>query len=228
MEPARILWIGRTQGNGSSLFSSLQKRYNVCLAASGKEARQMASQECFQLIVLDAHSMRTPGDRICQELRSDFPSLPLIHLHPGPQPSAVNSADVVLIPPVTPRKLLNVVGRLLQTPADDVITCGPFAMNRARRLLMVDGQETELTPKQALLIEMFFANPGVTLDRRTLMEKVWQTDYLGDTRTLDVHVRWVRQMLEDDPSNPQYLQTVRGVGYRLDVEANDVGVPELA
>ncbi len=100
-------------------------------------------------------------------------------------------------------------------------------MNRARRLLVVDGQETELTPKQALLIEMFFTNPGVTLDRRTLMEKVWQTDYLGDTRTLDVHVRWVRQMLEDDPSKPQYLQTVRGVGYRLEVETHSMGLPEM-
>jgi DNA-binding response OmpR family regulator len=72
-------------------------------------------------------------------------------------------------------------------------------------------------PKQALLVETFFRHPGETLARKTLMEKVWNTDYIGDTRTLDVHIRWLRQAIEKDPGSPRYLLTVRGVGYRLEM-----------
>ena len=64
-------------------------------------------------------------------------------------------------------------------------------------------------------------HPDQTLNRKTLMAQVWETDYLGDTRTLDVHVRWIRKAIESDPGKPRYLKTVRGIGYRLQVSAND-------
>ncbi|MBL8116734.1 MAG: response regulator transcription factor [Anaerolineae bacterium] len=164
--------------------------------------------------------MRTPGERICYDLRRVAGAASLVHLHPGPRESAQSMADILLIHPVSSRRLLNAVDRLLLKQDDDVIFCGPFAINRSRRILLAHGQETQLTPKQALLVELFFSNPGATLDRRTLMERVWQTDYMGDTRTLDVHIRWVREMLEADPSHPIYLRTVRGVGYRLELNVN--------
>jgi DNA-binding response OmpR family regulator len=82
-------------------------------------------------------------------------------------------------------------------------------------MLTTPEQETQLTPKVALLLELFMRQPGTTLDRKVLMEKVWQTEYMGDTRTLDVHVRWIRQAIEADPARPQLLKTVRGVGYCL-------------
>lgn len=217
METANVLFIGRTQTNGSSVANALKKHYSVLLASSGKQGLKLAMAQVVRVMVLDAVSMRTPGDRICNELRDALPAVPLVHMHPGPKEAAQSKADVLLIHPVTSRKLLNVLDRLLQAREDDLVICGPFTMNRSRRLLIVDGLETQLTPKQALLVETFLTSPGVTLDRRTLMEKVWQTDYLGDTRTLDVHIRWIREMIEVDPSRPQYLQTVRGVGYRLEI-----------
>jgi DNA-binding response OmpR family regulator len=90
-------------------------------------------------------------------------------------------------------------------------------VNLSRRILFANGQETSLTPKLVLLVETFFRHPGETLDRALLMERVWDTSYLGDTRTLDVHVRWIRRAIEENPGTPRYLKTVRGVGYRLDV-----------
>jgi DNA-binding response OmpR family regulator len=165
--------------------------------------------------VLDAISMQTHGDRIGRQIKNRLPNVPLIHLLPEPRESA---ADVVLVMPFTARKLMNCIERLLhQTADEEVIFCGPFAMNLSRRVLVANGQETQLTPKLALLVELFLRNPGKTLDRKVLMEHVWQTNYLGDTRTLDVHIRWFRRAIESDPGSPLYLKTIRGVGYRLDL-----------
>jgi DNA-binding response OmpR family regulator len=214
VEAAQVLFIGRTQVNSTS--AAIEKRYPLVVATSGKQGIDMAGQGTARLVVLDAASMRTPGDRICLTLRERIGKKPIIHIHPGPKANAQSAADVILFTPFTTRKLLNCIDRLLYTSDDEILSYGPFSMSLGRRVLMVNGQETQLTPKQALLVEMFLRHPGETLDRKALMEKVWQTDYLGDTRTLDVHIRWIRQVIEQDPSKPRYLQTVRGIGYRLD------------
>jgi DNA-binding response OmpR family regulator len=80
--------------------------------------------------------------------------------------------------------------------------------------------ERHLTPKQALLLELFMRHPGEVLTREFLMKRVWNTDYTGDTRTLDVHIHWVREAIEEDTGSPRYLHTVRGVGYRFQVPAS--------
>lgn len=130
-----------------------------------------------------------------------------------------SDADVLLEAPVSARRLTGALDRLT-APAmrgSDALVVGPFEMDIPRRVLRISGKEKQLTPKLALLVEVFLRHPGETLDRRQLMERVWQTDYLGDTRTLDVHVRWIRSLIETDPAHPQYLKTVRGIGYRLEV-----------
>ena len=78
----------------------------------------------------------------------------------------------------------------------------------------------KFTPKEARLMAVLMQHPGQVVNRATLMREVWQTDYLGDTRTLDVHICWLRQKLEDDPTHPQLLLTQRGVGYQLNVPGN--------
>jgi DNA-binding response OmpR family regulator len=217
MEAARVLFIGRIQANRLSIATALEKRYQVVIAPSGKIGIDLAREKPFQVVVLDAASMRTPGDRICLDLRQSLGKTPIIHIHPGVKNSAQSAADVVLFQPFTSRRLLNCVDRLLQPPDEETIAYGPFSVNLDRRVLLVNGHETQLTPKQSLLVETFLRHPGEVLDRKTLMEKVWQTDYLGDTRTLDVHIRWIREVIEDDPGKPRYLRTVRGVGYCLEI-----------
>jgi DNA-binding response OmpR family regulator len=119
--------------------------------------------------------------------------------------------------PFTPRKLLNRVRRLL--PGDDsfLIEVGPIRLNLAQRKVQSLGKEARLTPKQVKLLEVFLLNPGRLLSRKTLLRRVWQTDYLGDTRTLDVHMSWLRRAIEPDPRNPIFLKTIRGMGYRFDL-----------
>lgn len=218
---------GREQNNGFGQV--LKRRYDVISVPSGKQAVQVALEKHPQMIVLDALSMKTTGERIARAIKDAVPTIPLIHLPYKADPRMDSPAEIVLKEEFTWRKLINAIERLTQTTVDEqTINCGAFSMDTLRRLLIVNGQEHRLTPKLALLVEAFFRNPGQVMDRKTLMERVWKTDYLGDTRTLDVHVRWIRRYIEVDPGKPIFLKTVRGVGYRLDVpETRPEDIPVL-
>ncbi|MCB9454062.1 MAG: response regulator transcription factor [Anaerolineaceae bacterium] len=214
-----VLLIGRVTASRAVVRQTLEKHYTLHVANSGKKGLTLAVARQPEVVVLDAVSMRTPGERLCQTLQEALQDVPILHIHPGPEKEVRSTADLILLDPVTPRKLMGAIKRLLNVTNDEQVSAGPLRVNLTRRVLSVNGQDIKLTPKQANLIEIFLRCPGQTLDRKTIMEKVWQTDYLGDTRTLDVHIRWIRQAIEEDPSAPRYLKTVRGVGYRLEIPA---------
>jgi len=214
MASTTVLLISSDGAKTQMLVAALAKRYRVVIAFSGKEGLALAKLQAPRIVILDAVSMRVTGERICRLLKHELSQTLLIHIHPGPRKEAKSQADTLLIAPVTARRLVNSVGRLLHQE-EQVIGCGPFSLNVPRRILIAHGHETHLTPKQAALVALFLRHPGQTMDRKTIMETVWQTDYVGDTRTLDVHIRWIRKMLEKDSQKPRYLKTVRGVGYQL-------------
>lgn len=207
----------------NSFLEVLNKRFTVDCVSSGKQALEKPHHPAPDMVILNAISLRTSGDRICGRLRQHFSQTLLIHLRPEPpaQPHS-NEADALLVPPFTSRKLFNIIERLQQTsqqkPDQEIITCGPFTLDIPRRVLFAHGQETQLRPKLALLVEQFFRRPGVVLEREQLMQSVWDTDFCDDTRTLNVHIRWFRQTIEANPSKPTYLRTVRGIGYCLNVD----------
>jgi DNA-binding response OmpR family regulator len=94
------------------------------------------------------------------------------------------------------------------------LTCGDLVVDlEAREVIKAAGQPQPLTPKECRLLEVFIRNRGDILSRKYLMRHVWETEYDGDTRTIEVHVSWLRHKIEDDPAHPRYLHTVRGVGY---------------
>lgn len=215
-----ILLVERHRAGHPSFADALKKRYDVRTVLSGKQAVTAFAVSKADLIVIDAISMNTPGDRIARQLKHDLPETPVIHLRQG---SIDGPADIVLSPPFTTRKLNNAVDRLIsrfKSPdgkPDQTLSHGPFILNVSRRLLTTNGQDTPLTPKLAQLVEMFFRNPGEVIDRGRLMEQVWQTNYMGDTRTLDVHIRWFRSAIETNPAKPVYLKTIRGIGYKFEI-----------
>ena len=135
------------------------------------------------------------------------------------EPDPGNGASITLIHPFTPRKLLNRVARLLPGDESFMLEVGPIRLNLAQRKVYTYGKESRLTPKQTKLLEVFMLNPGRLLTRKSLIKQVWQTDYIGDTRTLDVHMSWLRDAIEKDSSRPQLLRTIRGMGYRLDIQS---------
>jgi DNA-binding response OmpR family regulator len=198
----------------------LRRRYEVIVATSGKQALELVEQTLPDVIVLDAASMRSTGNRICTVLRKQAPYLPVIHIvkTPSVTDKSNSDADVVLQLPFTPRKLINRIERFISAREGEMLQVGPFRLNLKSKILVTKKGEYRLTPKMATLLEALMRHPNEVLERRYLMVKVWQTDYLGDTRTLDVHIRWIREAVEDNPSKPVYIKTVRGVGYLLDLK----------
>lgn len=216
MENARVLFVGNVRMANNEFVQTLQKRYVLTVVSSGKQS--LGVEPTPRVVILDAASLRTPGDRLCQQLRTRFPKALLVHIHPAPKDESHSTADLLLAAPIVAKRALHSIESLLKGNHEECLVCGPFMLNVLRRTMVVRGVETQLTPRCALLMEIFLRQPGQTHDRRALMEKVWKTDYLGDTRTLDVHIRWLRQVLELDAGKPRYLRTVRGVGYRLEVD----------
>jgi len=102
-----------------------------------------------------------------------------------------------------------------------------WTLNLDSRQIVTDNGAQKLTPMLCRLLEVFMRNPGKVLNRKFLMKEVWETDYLGDTRTLEVHICWLRKKIEEDPHRPRYLRTVRGVGYRFSLSnSKGINVPK--
>ena len=215
---ATVLLLESTRANGTSFAPQLGKRYELLVVNTGKDALSLARRHNPDVMVLDAASMRTSGDRICVAFRNEVKDIPIIHIKDGPAEASHNSvADVLLYMPFTYRKLCNRIERFTAANHGEILRVGPFCLNLEYGILTTPQGEQKLTPKLCKLMEVFLRNPGQIVERKQLIKEVWQTDYMGDTRTLDVHIRWIRQAAETDPDKPQYVKTVRGKGYRLEV-----------
>jgi DNA-binding response OmpR family regulator len=218
LSAAKVLLIeSQNASKKVSFVMPLHRRYHLKLSPTGSHAlSQLDDAARLDIIILNAASMRTSGDRVCTSLRKRVADMPIIHIksnqHPG-EHHMNNSASLVLYMPFTSRKLINRIERFLQNKPGGEIDSGPFHLSG--NLLTTQQGEKRLTPKVAALLGIFLRHPNQTVKRRDLMMQVWETDYLGDTRTLDVHIRWLREAIEENPSKPNFLITVRGEGYRL-------------
>lgn len=219
MTIANILLIESDRPSAPSFAPALERKgFEVTVHHKVNSAVKAANKKRPDVVILDAASMRTSGTRMCRAARAGLDGVPIILVSPeGTQPDSKNGSNVNLVHPFTPRKLVNRVHRLLPGDERYAIEAGPIKLNIAQRKVHVHGRESRLTPKQAKLLEVFIQNPGKLLTRKQLIREVWLTDYTGDTRTLDVHMSWLRQAIERDPRNPKFLRTIRGMGYRFDL-----------
>ncbi len=218
MATAKLLLLESARANIQSYAQALQKHgYTVLVEHDTAVALKRAQTQKPDVVVLDAASLKTSGERICHRLHmaGDLPVVLVVDKKNQPGPKC--EAAAVLVTPFTPRKLLNSVARLLPGDESACLQLGPIKLNLALRRVQCGGREERVTPKQAKLLEMFLRAPGQLLTRKAIIKHVWDTDYTGDTRTLDVHMSWLRGVIEADPRKPRYLKTVRGEGYRLDV-----------
>ncbi len=215
----KILFIEKGGSNVNSLSHDLvEKGYEVSVAHSTKEAISQVESEKPDLIILDATWPKFNGQKACKALRQQVGDISIILLTPkGEKIDEGLQVEAHLTQPFTSRKLINRIRTIVGHEPQNVIQIGDLTLNVRARRVVKGTQEHKLTPKQAKLLEVFMRNSGKVLSRRVLMKEVWDTDYLGDTRTLDVHVRWVREKIEENPSSPAYLRTVRGIGYRFDL-----------
>jgi DNA-binding response OmpR family regulator len=119
--------------------------------------------------------------------------------------------------PIATPRLVGGVVRSVPAPGTELLRLGDISLNVQLQTVSLGGVDSRLTAMQTRLLETFMRYPGQVLSRRFLMKEVWDTDFVGDTRTLEVHIYWLRQAIEEKPSHPVRLVTVRGVGYCLDV-----------
>lgn len=215
---ARLLWIEGKRAESPSFVPSVRKKeYLVEIVPTGSAALQRMPDYDPDLVVVNASSLRSSGKRICRELRAKTSDLPiLVILSENQTLNEDNSANVVLTMPFTARKLINRITRLLPGDGEHLLHVGHIRLDVERRRLRCQGRESRLTPRLVQLLQVLMQHPGVVVEREQLFREVWSTEYTGDTRTLDVHISWLRETLEEDPRKPQFLKTIRGVGYRLD------------
>jgi len=220
MSEGAILVIERASNKEQAFAPALERKGLVLdVVSSGRAALEILQAGTHDLIVLNAASLGTSGLRICQKLTEQPGALPIIHIFPEHTPdreAARSPANITLSLPFTPRKLINRVRRLLPQEMKDMIEVGQVRFAPRARVVRAHGKERRLTPKAAALLVLFLKHPRETLPRSFLMQEVWDTDYVGDTRTLDVHVRWIREAIEPDPTRPHHIRTVRGKGYRFE------------
>jgi DNA-binding response OmpR family regulator len=223
MGMAKILLIESRRASAPSYAPALEKKgYRVVIHHKIESAVSSAEREAPDLIVLDAASMQASGARLTRNVRAGLNGVPILLVSPrGSNPGRTSGATAILVQPFTPRKLINRVARLIPGDARFSLEAGPIKLNLAQRTVRCLGREARLTPKQAKLLEVFLHNPERLLTREALIRQVWHTDYTGDTRTLDVHMSWLRHALEPNPKRPCFLKTIRGMGYRLDLPASD-------
>ena len=220
MGQSRILVVESKVGKSNSVVPALEKvGFSVQHVHTGNDALEALNRFDPHLAIVNSVNRRSSGVRICQRLRRQKSKLPLIHCRmSGELEDPTAEADVYLLKPFASRKLLNRVRTLLpiDLAREECIQCGKITLYRNRRIVNVVGKgESQLTPKAAKLLETFLRHPNQILERVFLMEQVWNTSFIGDTRTLEVHMRWLRERVEENPSQPIILKTVRKVGYML-------------
>lgn len=200
--------------------------YDVSVANDGHTGLSMAMVENPDVIVLDVMMPGLDGWQVCRAVLAHSP-VPIIML------TALDDsvdrikglelgADDYLVKPFSYKELEAHVRAMLRRVSLDrgdhmaaSITIGDITLDLEAHTVTKAGEEVVLRQKEYEILTLLMTNPGKVITRDRLFDEVWGTDWLGDTRTLDVHISWLRGKLEDDPTHPVYLQTVRGVGYRF-------------
>ncbi|MGA2432660.1 MAG: response regulator transcription factor [Acidimicrobiales bacterium] len=203
--------------------------FNVSIARDGQEALALFARESFDLVLLDLMLPRLSGLDVCRSIRnvSDVPII--IVSAKGEEVDMVLmleiGADDYVTKPYRLRELVARIRAVLRRReshehvdlADEIIEQGALRMDIDARRCFVNGEEIKLRKKEFALLRLLLENPGRVLTREVLIDRVWGNDYVGDTKTLDVHIKRLRSLIEDDPKAPNQITTVRGVGYRFEL-----------
>jgi two-component system, OmpR family, response regulator RegX3 len=222
----RILMIEDEESLGEALeYQLVREGFDVTRERNGATGLQHFRTSGADLVLLDLMLPGLSGEEVCKEIRTES-RVPIIMLTAKDEEidtvlGLELGADDYVTKPFSSRELLARIKAVLRrtteasTGPSDVLEGGGIRLDRDRFQVIARGQEVRLTKKEFDLLELLMANSGRVLPRETLIERVWGWDYVGDTRTLDVHMKRLRSKLEAEPHRPRHLLTVRGLGYRF-------------
>lgn len=223
----RVLVVEDEESYSDALSYMLRKEgFEVALAADGNTAIETYDRTGADIVLLDLMLPGMPGTEVCRELRrrSNVPVI-MVTAKDTEVDKVVGlelGADDYVTKPFSPRELVARIRAVLRRgaeapePTQTVLEGGPVRMDVERHVVTVNGTDVRLPLKEFELLELFLRNSGRVLTRSQLIDRVWGADYVGDTKTLDVHVKRLRAKIEPDPSTPRYLVTVRGLGYKFE------------
>ena len=223
----RVLVVEDEESYSDALAYMLRKEgYEVAIAADGNAALAEFDRNGADIVLLDLMLPGLPGTEVCRQIRQTS-SVPVIMV--SAKDDEVDKvvglelgADDYVTKPYSSRELLARVKAVLrrgQEPEEllpATLEGGPVRMDVERHTVVVAGEPISLPLKEFELLEMLLRNTGRVLTRSQLIDRIWGSDYVGDTKTLDVHIKRLRAKIETDPSNPRHIQTVRGLGYKFD------------
>lgn len=212
-------------------FNLEKEGYQTVLAHDGLEAFESVKREKPDLIVLDVMLPKMDGFEVCRMIQkeTELGDIPIIMLTARSEEidkilGLEIGADDYITKPFSPRELLaRVKARLRRTQkrqtesldTEDTIKIGNLIIDSKRFEVFLEGKRLELTPKEFELLKYLAKSRGRVLTRDMLLETIWGYEYIGDSRTVDVHIRHLRQKMEQDPASPKYIETVRGIGYKF-------------
>jgi two-component system OmpR family response regulator len=209
-------------------YNLTKESYDVITAVDGEQALEVARKEKPDLILLDIMLPKLSGFEVCRILRKEMTSPILMLTAKADETDKIVGleigADDYVTKPFSMRELIARVRAMLrrarimeaQPTEDKPIIIGDIRVDIGRHQASLLHATLDLKPKEFELLAFLAKNRGLVFSREQLLEKVWGYDYAGDTRTVDVHIRWLRQKIETDSSNPKYLVTVRGTGYKFE------------
>ncbi|MPZ63207.1 MAG: response regulator [Propionibacteriales bacterium] len=222
----RVLVVEDEESYSDALAYMLRKEgFEVAVATTGDEAIEDFNRAGADIVLLDIMLPGIPGTEVCRQLRQSS-SVPVIMVSAKDEEvdkvvGLELGADDYITKPYAPRELVARIRAVLRRGQDvelapATLEAGRVRMDVERHVVTVDGDEVRLPLKEFDLLEMFLRNTGRVLTRGQLIDRVWGADYVGDTKTLDVHVKRLRAKVEKDPANPRHLVTVRGLGYKYE------------
>lgn len=209
-------------------YNLKKESYSVVTAVDGEQALEAARKEKPDLIILDVMLPKLNGFEVCRILRKDM-TVPILMLTAKASETdrvvgLEIGADDYVTKPFSMRELIARIRAMLrrtkiaaeQPDSEALLKIGDIELDISRHMASKGKVALDLTPKEFDLLVFLARHKGLVFNREQLLEKVWGYDYAGDTRTVDVHIRWLREKIEDLPNEPKLLVTVRGVGYKLE------------
>ena len=225
---ARVLVVEDEESFSDALSFMLRKEgFEVSVAATGPAALTEFERSGADIVLLDLMLPEMSGTEVCKQLRAHS-HVPIIMV--TARDSEIDKvvglelgADDYVTKPYSPRELVARIRAVLRRHTSEAeetgggtLAAGPVRMDIERHVVTVDGDSVALPLKEFELLEVLLRNAGRVLTRGQLIDRVWGADYVGDTKTLDVHVKRLRSKIEPNPSAPRYLVTVRGLGYKFE------------